>query len=126
MPDTVAAESELISEYLCRIARFALAACENAADPSCPGMDDHRPNAGLAALVERPIGHRHARIDHDIRMADKENRRHRIVAPASGPLASAGPDGKCRMVKHPLASNFDPIRAQTYTRARSLEGTRLP
>jgi hypothetical protein len=31
-----------------------------------------------AALVERPIRNRDARVDHDIRMRDEENCRHRI------------------------------------------------
>src|SRR5580704_19447500 len=79
--DAVVAEPEPISEYLCGVAGFALVAREDAAHPSCPGMGDHRPPAGLAALVERPFGNRHARIDSDIRMGDEENRRHRIFAP---------------------------------------------
>jgi hypothetical protein len=62
-----------------RVAGFPLAARENAVHPSGPRAGCHRVHARSAALVERPIGYRDARIDRDIRMGDEENPRHRSL-----------------------------------------------
>src|ERR1700757_4611349 len=42
MEDAVSAEPELVSEDLCPVPRFALAAGEDAAHLSCPGIGRHR------------------------------------------------------------------------------------
>ena len=76
--NSIAAQPQPISEYLCRIPRFALAAREDAAHMSYPGMTSHCPHAGPAGLIERPIGNRHVWIYRDIGVSDEENRRHRI------------------------------------------------
>ena len=77
----VFAEPKCVSENLRCAVRFALAACENAAHSSRPRAGCHCVHARSAALVERPIGNRDARIDRDVRMGDEENRR--IGAPIS-------------------------------------------
>lgn len=74
--DAVSAEPEPVSEDLRSIARFALATGEDAAHPPCPRIDCHCAQACSAALIERPIGNRDARINCDIRVGDKEHRRH--------------------------------------------------
>ncbi|HMD65651.1 MAG TPA: hypothetical protein VKG22_03250 [Stellaceae bacterium] len=72
----VSAEPEPVSEDLRSISRFALAAGEDAAHPPCPRIGCRCAQACSAALIERPIGNRDARINCDIRVGDEEHRRH--------------------------------------------------
>jgi hypothetical protein len=74
--DAISAEPEPVSEDLRSISRFALAAGENAAHPPCPRIGCHCAQACSAALIERPIGNRDARINCDIGVGDKEHHRH--------------------------------------------------
>jgi hypothetical protein len=73
-------EPEPVGEDLCPLSRFALAAAEDATHPSYPGIGRHRAQPCTASLVERPIGNRDARINRDVRVGDKENRRHLVTA----------------------------------------------
>jgi len=73
--DAVSAEPEPVSEYLCSVSRLALVTREDTADVPHPRMSHHRLHACTAALVERPIGNGHLRINRDIRVGDEENRR---------------------------------------------------
>ena len=90
--NSVTAEPEPISENLRRVVHFALGLAKIR-----PAMGNHRPMR-LAALVERPIGNRHARIDHDI-PNDKENRwqQFRLLSSRSLPFAGDSSNTKASM-----------------------------
>jgi hypothetical protein len=74
--DAVPVQSKPVSEELCRVSRFALAAGEDMARAAGPRKGCHRLHACSTARIERPIGNWVARIDRDIRVGDEEHRWH--------------------------------------------------
>jgi hypothetical protein len=76
--DTVPAEPEPVGEDLRPLSCFAFATGKDTAHLFEPRGGYHCAHTRSAALVEWPIGDRNARLNHDIRVGDKENHRHTV------------------------------------------------
>jgi hypothetical protein len=74
--DTPTTDSETVGEDLGAVSRFALAACKDAPPGPHPCAGGQRTHARSATLIERPLWNGNARIDHHIRVGNKENRGH--------------------------------------------------